>query len=283
MPVIRRGGVQIGGPPNVGQPSTSPNIRSDLEGFDVPFDRDKFTKMIKSRGYDVTWEKATFCPFLKGPNPKDHDVNCRACTNGFLYYGLQTTRMLIMSLGLAQQYFAYGHFESGKAQITAYPEFKVSFWDRVTLVNSRARHTERVMRQRSTLRDKPKFKPLTVDHLCWAITDTTLGTAVQNTDFTVDTVTGEIVWVTNNRPGADVWYSLVYFFRPTYIVLDTSHHVRDQRIPLPNGTSDPQYEFPVQVVGQMDRFIRDEGRDPSNESDVANPFPTEGTHRWGGP
>jgi len=283
MAVIRNGGVQIGGSTSQnGQPSPPPTVRQDVVGFSVPLDRDKFTQLILVHGYNVIWEKARFCPFLKGPSPKDHDLTCQQCKNGFQYYGAVNTRMLITSLGLAQQYFAYGHFDSGKAQITALPEMKVSFWDRITLSDSRSRHTDRVMRQRGTLRDRPKFDPLSVDDLVWAIDDVTMGSATQDVDFTIDETTGEIVWVTENRPNADQWYSIVYFFRPQYIVLDTAHHIRDQQIALPNSTCDKSWEFPVQVIGQMDRFIREEARDPSNENDVANPFPTQNSTRWSG-
>lgn len=283
MAIIRTGGVQVAGSPKqIGQPSTPPNVRQDVAGFSVPLDRDKFTQLIKVHGYNVVWERATMCPFLKGPSPKDHDMACKQCKNGFQYYKPTETRMHIQSLGLAQQYYAYGHFDSGKAQITAYPEMKVSFWDRITLVDSRSRHTDRVMRQRDTLRDRPKFDPLTVDDLRWATTDVDFKTATQDVDFTIDAVTGEIVWLTTNRPNADQWYSVVYFFRPQYIILDTAHHIRDQQIALPNSSCDQSWEFPVQVIGQMDRFIREEGRDPSNESDVANPFPTQGATRWSG-
>lgn len=283
MAIQRNGGVQIGGSSTqVGQPSTPPSVRPDVAGFRVPFDRDKFTMLIASHGYDVIWEKATLCPFIRGPGPKDHDITCVECNNGWMYYAPTETRMHIQSLGLEQQYFAYGHFESGRAQITAYPEMRVSFWDRITLVNSRARMTDRVKRQRDGLRDRPKFDPIAIDDLRWATGAKTYATAVQDVDFTIDEATGEIVWVTDNRPGADTWYSIVYFFRPQYVVMDMAHHIRDQPIPLPNGTSDQSWEFPIQVVAQLDRFIRDEARDPSSESDVTNPFPTQGSSRWQG-
>lgn len=283
MPVKQTGGVRVAGDPTpIAQPSPSPGVRADLAGFNVPFDRDLFTQLIKSHGYDVVWEKATLCPFLKGTDPKAHDLNCTMCHNGFMYYGALPTRMHFQSLNIQQQYFAYGHFDSGRAQISAYPEFKMSFWDRITLSTSRGRHTDRVIRLRGTNRDRPKFNPIAIDDLRWAVNSTQFKTATQNVDFTVDPVTGEIVWLTNNRPDADQWYSTVYYFHPQYIVLDVPHHIRDQPELTLDGTTDKQYEFPVQVVAQIDQFIRDEGRDPSNENSVVNPFPAQGKTRWQG-
>jgi len=283
MAVKQLGGVRVDGDPNqIAQPSPSPNVRGDQDGFNVPLDRDLFTKLIKSHGYDVTWEKATFCPFLKGTDPKAHDLNCTQCHNGFMYYGLVPTRMHLAPLNVQQQFFAYGRFDSGKAQITAYPEFKMSFFDRITLTKARARHSDRVMRQRGTNRDRPKFNPISVDDLRWATGDKTIGIAVQNTDFTLDAVTGEIVWLTNNRPNADQLYSIVYYFHPQYIVLDVPHHIRDQPILGADTSTDQQWEFPVQVVAQIDQFIRDERLDPSNEGAAVNPFPAQGQTRWQG-
>lgn len=271
MSVRRTGGVITGGGTiPIGQPSQSPDFRQDMVGFNVPFDRDKFTRMIKARGYNVRWETAQQCPFVRGPNPRDHDINCKVCHSGFLYFDPQNTQMLVSALGLASQYYAYGRFDSGKAQITAYPEFKVSFWDRITLVDARARHTEVLLRQRNSLIDRPKFNILRVERIIWAIAEQTFDTANAE-DFTVDGVTGELVWLTAHRPGADTYYSIIYYYRPVYIVQDTSHHVRDQQIPTLDERPVP-YEFPVQVVAQLDAFTRNEGLDVPSEGDVKNPF-----------
>jgi len=272
MGVNRTGGVIVGGGPTaIGQPSVSPFVRSDVSGFSVPFDRDKFTQLIKVHGYNVIWETAQYCPFIKGPSPRAHDINCRVCHSGFIYFNPVVTQMLITSLGLSSQYFAYGRFDSGKAQITAYPEFKVSFWDRVTLVNARARHTESILRQRSSLTDRPKFNILSVERIIWAVGDQEFATANAE-DFTVNTLTGELVWLTAHRPDADTYFSIVYYYRPVYIVQDTSHHVRDQLIPSLENVPAP-FEFPVQVIAQLDAFTRNEGLDVPSEGDVKNPFP----------
>lgn len=246
-------------------------VEGNEVSFDVPFNRKKFEQMIKgSHGYNVCWEKAQYCPFIKGPSPRDHDINCKVCMNGFIYFDPKPTQMLVMSATISQQYFAYGRFDTGKVNITAYPEFRVSFWDRITLCDSRVRFTELVVRQRSSLLDKLKFIPLCVERLVWAdvFTDATLKVATQGTDFTIATG-GEIQWLTTNRPSADTVYSIVYHYRPQYVVLDLPHMLRDQKTPT------KQSEFPISAVAQLAGFIREEGRDESNESDVANPFPAQ--------
>jgi hypothetical protein len=267
MPLHRTGKVLVAG-------ATGPTAN----GFAVPFKREEFVKLIETHGYDVTWEKAAFCPYLKGPDPRAHDINCSACHAGFIYFESSTTRVVMSSLNISQQYFAYGRFDSGRAQITAFPEMKMSFWDRITLCNSRARFSELVKRQRTTLSDKFRYTPICVSYVAWPDANGDLATAVENTDFTVQD--DGILWTTTNRPGADTHYTVVYFYRPIYIVTDVPHQVRDLNVTSGRGVA--QQEFPVQVIGQLDQFVRDEGKDLSHESEGQNPFPTTPTSRWTG-
>jgi len=258
MPLKQSGKLLVGG-------ATQPTAN----GFSVPFKREEFEQLIKTHGYDCTWEKAAYCPYLKGPSTHAHDINCDVCHNGFIYFDLQETKVVMTSLTVSQQYFAYGRFDSGRVQITAFPEFKMSFWDRITLCWSRARISELVTRQRNTLRDRFRYKAICVEYLAWVLNGV-LTTAKQNVDFTVDDDTGEIVWSSTNRPNAETTYTVVYFYRPIYIVTDVPHQVRDEHV-----QSGEQKEFPVQVVGQLDQFIREERKDPSNESEGQNPFSTK--------
>jgi hypothetical protein len=273
--VKRTGGVVIDGASTFGS-SNGSNVRPDVTGFDVPFDRDVFTQMIGgSHSYEVTWEKGQYCPFLKGPSPKDHDINCKVCRSGFIYYDPINTQMIVTSVGISQQYFAYGRFDSGRAQITAYPQFKLSFWDRVTLRDSRSRHSELVLRQRASIKDRLKFDPICIERIVWAADDETLAIATES-DYTIDEETRELVWLTTNRPPADTFYSALYFFRPAYIVMDLVHNVRDQKLPQFAGEKTTQMaEFPVQVIGQLEFFVRNEGLEAPNEGHVNNPFPVQ--------
>lgn len=273
--VKRTGGVAFGGGNQpIGTPSKVPGVRPDEAGFNVAFDRDKFTNAIERHGLNVLWQKSTFCPFLKGPNPKDHDITCTVCDGGNYYFDSKPTKMLITSMSLAQQYFAYGRFASGKAQITALPTYKISFWDKVTLCDSRMRVRDIVHRQRGVLVDQFKYIPICVENLIWN-NNGVIATATQDVDFTLAADSRNVTWLTSNRPNADTYYSVVYYYHPSYIVVDEAHGIRDIQQPNPpSGSTDTQYEFPVQVVGQLDQFVRNEGRDPNDEGVTQNPFPS---------
>lgn len=270
MPVLQNGGLRGGS-----APSPSPSVRAEVGSWAVPFDRDKFTQLIKVHGYNVCWEKAAYCPFLRGPSPKDHDINCTTCSGGFIYFDPKLTKMTVQSLSLSQQYYAYGRFDSGRAQITAFPEFRVSFWDRITLCDARVRHRELVKRSRSTLSDKMKFPVLSVEYIAWG--DDDVLEVAQLGDYTIAD-DGSVTWQTTHRPGADTFYSIVYFYRPVYIVLDLTHHLRDE-----TAANGQRYEFPNQFVGQLAAFSRDERRDETNEGDTKSPFPVQGAPGWEDP
>jgi hypothetical protein len=237
------------------------------------FKRERFIKLLEERGVDVLWEKAIVCPYRKGPSPQDHDINCTACANGYLYFAEESTRMLVHSLSVSENYYAFGRQDLGKATITALPEFKMSFWDRISLLDSRMRYTELVLRQVGGLIDRPKYRPLEVEHLVWVDPRTnTARTFAEGDDFLINS-DGELRWLSTTRPDAGTPYAISYFHRPQYIVLDMLHHVRDVRDP-----DDVVREYPVQALAQLDFNVRNDSDDNIPNEDVrqANPFPSGG-------
>lgn len=238
--------------------------------------------MLKNKGYDVRWEKALYCPYRAGPSPQDHDITCTQCNNGFIYFDPIETRMMCQSITLDENYYAYGRYDTGKQMITAYPEHKLNFWDRITAIESIAEFKQLLLRQPGTsLRDRPKYDALEVVMLQWVDRTRALKTFTAPTDFDVDSVTGEIVWKGANRPDDNSYYTVLYKYHPQYLVIDLPHHIRDSRVLSPTG-EDKQWEFPVQAVAQLSYMIRDENRDPRSEDNRKNPFPShEG--RWQGP
>lgn len=282
MAVRKKGGVAIGrGNAAIGQPSAAGEWRRDLDAFDVPFDRDKFTRAIHAKGYDVIWEKAQYCPDLRGPSPHSHDITCETCKNGFLYFDPIQTRMLMTGLTLPQQFYAYGRFTQGKVSVTAMPEFKVSYWDRITVCDARLRAQEHVRRQVGTMSDRLQYAPISAVRLSWK-SPTVVKQAIEGVDFDCDCTEGTLVWKTDNRPDNGQFYSIVYYHQPSYIVLDNPHAIRDQHVPRLDQRIEKSYEFPVQVIAQLDTFIRDNGTGHSDEGNSKNPFPPKGSSDWPG-
>lgn len=264
MSVRRTGGVAINGQ-KVGKPSPVGQWRSQVS---VDFDRDEFTAVLYDKGYKVLWEKATLCPNrpATGLAPRDHDIDCRICDGtGFLFFSSRETRMLVTGVRIDQMYYAFGRWDAGQIMVTALPEERVHYWDRLTLLNGVSRFHELVRRQPGTQSDKLKYTPLCLEHVSRIDRVGALQTYSINEECQARL--GNLEWLTTSGlPDDGAYYSVAYTYRPRYVVLDLMHQHRESTI---EGL---HYEFPTQAVAKLDFLIRDESRD-SPEVDDANPFP----------
>ena len=267
--VVKRGSVKVFDKPVGG---FGAGERSDR--FRVDFDPDAFIKFIKTKGYDVIWEKALYCPQLKGLGPRDHDLACTVCDgSGFVYYDSTPTRMMLQSLKLEEAYYAFGRFDTGSVMLSALPKDRISFWDRITLCNGEARFAELLFRSPDSLRDRPKYNPLEIDRLQWVDTNGVVQTYTPPS-FSIDVVTGEIVW-TATRPNAQTYYTVSYLYRPIYRVTDMVHLIRETPVRDATTDRDVQTELPLNAIAQLDFLIRDESQDQSSEDQRRDPFNPE--------
>ena len=267
MSVERYGGVKVNGK----DPKTLSNTAHIDWYGGVDFDRNAFSAAIKDKGYDVIWEKATFCPnrvsvtSYGGLAPKDHRINCTVCDgSGFYYYDHKPTRMLMTSITLSQNYYAYGSWSSGSQMVTALPEFRLHPFDRLVLCDGRSRFQEIVRRQPGQIVDTLKYSALCVDNVVWLSRTGTVRVFRENDEFSV--INGALSWSTT-RPDDNDYYSVSYIYRPRYVVTELLHQHRESTI---RGV---HYEFPVQALAKLDFLVRDEGKDDS-ETDDQSPFPT---------
>lgn len=268
--MIQSGTVKVNGVP-IGRNATA--LKAPFNDR-VDFDVSKFLNLIETKGYDVTWEKAMYCPQRCGLSPRDHDIACAACDGtGFVYYDSCTTRMFMQSIKLDENYYAYGRFDSGTVMVTALPGFRINFWDRLTLTNGEARFSELLRRQPDTLIDRPKYNALELDQVQYVDRAGAVQVATIETDVDVN-LAGQIEWVdAQPQPDAREYYSVAYLHRPVYRVIDLVHQIRESPVQTGEGSGDTQVEFPMQVVAQLDFMVRDESRDVSSENQSQNPFP----------
>jgi hypothetical protein len=237
----------------------------------VDFDRDAFAALLKNKGYDVLWERAALCPNLPGSGltKRDHPTNCKVCDRtGFVYFQPTkidaNTKMLMQGIKLDQSFYAYGRWDVGQMMVTAMPGYQLSQWDRLTLSNGRGTLTERPRRMPGTDTDVLRYAPLCVDYVTWVGRD---GVAVVFTEEDYAFNGNSLTWITTARPDDNDYYSVVYEYRPRYVVLDLLHQHRDQ---VQDGV---HYPFPVQAIAKLDYLVRDVGKDPAYAT-YDNPFPT---------
>lgn len=289
MTTKRRGGVAIDGGVALGEPSPdgvwSPTLDEDF----VDFERDEFTRVLANKGDKVLWEKAAVCPNRGVVSPQDHKLGCDICGGGgFVFFGATTTEMLIVSATLKQIFMAQGRWDHGSVMITALPGTKLSYFDRITLVNRAVRYTEVLRRQPNGLYDRPKYDVQTIEYAAWVNRSRQLvsfpvsGTGAAIAPVVTGPQIGQVHWTSNSvRPDDNADYTISYTFQPKYRVLDLPHQHRASTITTqvpptaPNGPdaseANNEYDFPVQAVGVLDFLVRDEGRDAAQNADQ-DPF-----------
>lgn len=266
MPIEQRGGIRIGNSV-LGKPTAG----ALPFGGGVDFDRDAFIIAIRDKGYDVKWERASFCPNrvmatgYGGLAPRDHRISCTICDgSGFIFFSCEPTRMLMTSMTLSENHYAYGRWDAGTQLVTA--EERLHPRDRLTLLTGIARFHE-LVRRSDSLRDRLKYPALCVEDLSWIDRTGTLRHSVENVNFVLSTE-GYIDWLSaSSRPDPDVYYSIAYTYRPRYVVTELMHQHRESTI---DGV---HYEFPVHAAAKLDFLMHDEATDAAETNDQS-PFPS---------
>lgn len=241
--------------------------------FRVDFQQHAFLQEILTKGYPALWEKNTVCPNAVG-DVNQHRIDCTLCDGkGYVYYDAVPMRCLITSISLKEMWKESGRFDLGTGMITTEPGVRLYYWDRITLTDSMVRYSERLQRG-SLLSERLKYAPVVpslrppvdnplkeplpfVPPFIYCLDQTRQGWH-HNLDFTVSG--NQIQWVTGRGPAEGMFYSLAYFFRPVYIVLDLVHHFRDSPVG-PTGPHDMQV-FPTQAVARLEFLIGEPSETP---------------------
>lgn len=229
-----------------------------LKGFDwgnleANLDVRLTTQQIRSMGYNALWRKGMICP-SRIVGKQNHDINCTLCDGiGFLYDREPTNaKVLVTSISVKQMYQTFGRFDAGMAMITTEPANKLSWWDSIEFTQSTARYTEAVQRAKVGVIDRLKYKVIDTVRLV----DAKGRDYVKGTDYDI-TAEGRISWrASGQKPAPEAFYSIAYLVRPTYIVLDLIHVIRDSpsvRVPGSRGLS--AAEFPVMGVGKLNFLL----------------------------
>ena len=232
----------------------------DWSQFAPQVDPNLSAQQITTMGYNTLWERGMFCP-NRITSKNNHNLNCTLCDLGYIYDSGEAQKAVVTSISLRQQYESAGRFDAGMSMITMLPGVKLSWWDRLTLTESILRYTEPFT---------PPTPPSLVTHLRYAVVDSDAFRGVvrlmgqSGTDYILDTdysiqSDGSLLWVATPT---EAFYSVSYFIRPRYVILDMNHVARS--LPSfgpgaiqPSGVQTTQ-EFPVMAVGKLDFLIGDE-------------------------
>jgi hypothetical protein len=108
-------------------------------GFNNP---SEFDNLIKSRGFEVEYDKALRCPCItrESGNASSTCINCGGL--GWLFTQRKKTRMLISGRNFSKKQENWGEVDLGIARVTSMPVDRMTFMDRIILTELEAINTE---------------------------------------------------------------------------------------------------------------------------------------------
>jgi hypothetical protein len=105
------------------------------------FVKEDFDDLIADKGLTVLFERALKCP-CKGKNT-EHLSSCKNCGGtGWAFINPTRTRMVVQSMSLNPKFEAWGVYTADISSITSRDTDKLSYMDRITILDAIAEHNE---------------------------------------------------------------------------------------------------------------------------------------------
>lgn len=116
------------------------------QSINAEFNLSEVESTVRSRGYDVIWEKSYLCPCKS--RESDHLNTCKNCGGtGWVFANPTKTKMIITSIQLDAKLKEaalreWGMMDLGTVKVTALNEDKLTYMDRITISDATAEHQQ---------------------------------------------------------------------------------------------------------------------------------------------
>lgn len=236
-------------PPNaIGKPEVN-LIKSD---FDI---------LIEQKGYDVWHDHAIKCPCSSksGVSPQSSCRNCGGA--GWFYVNRTKTRVVLQSMNINTKGKEWSEERLGTANITARAEDRLSFMDRITLLDSESEHSQVIFLKKQPDSNE-MYGTLRYDLIeTYAIflfnsTDTKHTLLVEGVDYTIDRNQVKLIgreWGTITDPTISVRYK----HRAEYTVLDLPRDIMVSTIRDESTNKLKDVQFPISAVARRSHYMID--------------------------
>ena len=249
-----------------------PNLISRPE---VNLRKSDFEVLIQQKGYDVWHDHAVKCPC----SSKDGGSNQSSCKNcggaGWLYINRTLTRMVIQSMNVTTKLKEWSEERTGTANITARDVDRLSFMDRVTLLDSESEHSQVVF-----LHKQPDTDFLygttrydIVEEYSVFLFDTVSTPLIKlekGVDYTVDRNQIKLLAIEDGdieNPSISIRYT----HRAEYTVLDLPRDVMVSTIKDECDNTLKDVQFPLSAVARKTHYMLDR-HDYENDNLIDNSF-----------
>lgn len=226
----------------------------------VDFIKPEFDALIENKGYRVIWEKSTMCP-CRGTqhSPLSDCQNCRG--TGWVLFNAIRTKMVLTSINYSNKYLQWTKDLVGMIAVTARSEDRITFMDRITLIDSDNYESEIMPLQVSSTGVVfcfVTYKLVEVMEIFTFIQSDQALNRLSPEEFQFSVGGYKIIFPNITLQENEVkMVSIRYKCNPQYYVVDMNHDIRNSSILNDRGSKE-QIRLPVSGVARraLDIFDR---------------------------
>jgi len=238
----------------------------------VDFRTRDFDRLAEQKGLRVRIDKTIRCSCVREVQgaPLARCVNCNG--EGVIFYDTREARAIVQSLNYKRMLKEYGEILVGTYMITTQYRDRVSWMDRVTVLDGEAVYFQNIFPE---LRNKDEsqeasellvYEPIVVDKAFMFVDEYTAHRIlVEDTDFTMvkrklvlsDDLKQEMI----DNDEAKKYISVRYRYLPTYYVMDVVKHIRNTKVLQPGHTEKVE-PLPIHALMKESHHVKsDQGFD----------------------
>lgn len=222
--------------------------------------KDIMLGLLGSRqSYDLIWARAERCPCLANDQTEQPDPTCVSCSTygnrpGWRYKhprpdvfpedcaadgavdfrGGEAIRGLMTNMTMSQSYQVQGRVVEGGAQISTRPDQPMGLLDRFIMVDTLMPFDQVLVRQSGASRvtcgrDESVYLRYPIASVLSVSSQSTR--YLWQYDWTVDPLTGELIWVTGRGPAAGARFAIRYQCHPRWVVVELPRVAVGHRFP----------------------------------------------------
>lgn len=252
---------------------STPNLSGKAN---VALDVSDFEAIVGAKGVKVWHDHSIKCPCSskEGVSPQSTCKNCGGC--GWLYVNRTETRMVVQSMNVDTKLKEWSEERLGIAKITARPIDRLTFMDRITLLDSESQHSEVIF-----LKEQPgvstllygtlRYDPIEIYSVFLYVSDSVVHTLlVEGTDYAV--VRNQIRLLQINIGDIPTpTISVRYKHRAEYTVLDLPRDIMVSPTKAKCTKKDLETQFPISAVARRSHYMTDRN-DFENDNLLDNSF-----------
>lgn len=232
----------------------------NVNSTQVDFILNDFEKLIWQKGYTVIHESALKCP-CKSKNTNQQS-NCKNCGGtGWSFINSVETRMVIHSMNLSTQFKEWSEESIGTASVTCMDREKLSFMDRITIVDGKTIFGEVLFLKQfnSNLFFYTVYDIKEMQYI--ALFDTVSSKYINlfyNTDFTYSKnkiILNSAKWISMIPLDGDLSIVVRYSHAPQFHIIDMQRNTMVSEIKIVGKESEIQ--LPIHAVARRSHYVLD--------------------------